>query len=214
MPQIKIRSFLFKVKKKLQTIPYHNLKTKHSNLIFTSEEGTIQKLEYLAPLGKSDHSILKFSIACDTPYNPPKIKIQYDKGDYETMLNSLKDIDWLAEFSKYPDCVEKQWVFFKHKYHEIEKTCIPRKNVFINGKISKNLSTPLDAKSISKIKKKNKIWGKIRKNLATLEEQLQYKRLRNQIRNLTRKSKKLVEKKLLEMLNLILKHSGLMHNPN
>ena len=166
------------------------------DIIITNEEGTIQNLEYLAPLGKSDHSILKFSIACEAPYNPPKIKIQYDKGDYKSMLKSLQEIDWISEFSKYPDSVQKQWEFFKQKYHETEKTYVPRKNVFINGKMSKKLSTPLDAKSISKIKKKNKLWGKIRKNLATLEEELHFKQLRNQIRSLTRKSKKLIEKKV------------------
>ena len=40
------------------------------------------------------------------------------------------------------------------------------------------------------------MWGKIRKNLASDEEKLQYNRILNQIRRLTRKGKKLLEKNI------------------
>ena len=60
------------------------------------------------------------------------------------------------------------------------------------------MSTPLDQKSLRKIKKKNKLWGKVRKELASVEEDLHYKKLRNQIRRLTRKSKILIEKNIAQ----------------
>ena len=46
--------------------------------------------------------------------------------------------------------------------------------------------------------RKNKLWGKIRRELASEEEKLQYNRLKNQIRRLTRKGKKLLEKKVAQ----------------
>ena len=52
----------------------------------------------------------------------------------------------------------------------------------------------LDRKTVSKIKRKNKIWGRIRKGLASEEESLNYKRIRNQVRKLTRKAKILLER--------------------
>ena len=122
--------------------------------------------------------------------------MQYDKGNYKKMLEAFEVINWEAELSKHADNIEIQWKFFKEKYHSIEKDCVPRKNVFINGIKSKKLSTPLDSKNLKLIKKKNKIWGKIRKDLASAEQELQYNRLRNQIRRLTRKSKKLYEKNI------------------
>ena len=43
----------------------------------------------------------------------------------------------------------------------LENDCIPRKKVYINGNLSKkNLSTPMDQKSLRKVKQKNRIWSK------------------------------------------------------
>ena len=78
----------------------------------------------------------------------------------------------------------------------MEKECVPRKKVFINGVQSKKHSIPLDSANIKKIKRKNKLWSKIRKDLASEEEKFHYKKLRNQIRRLTKKAKKHVEKEI------------------
>ena len=170
------------------------------DLIITSEEHSIMNLEQLAPLGKSDHSILKF----ETPFTPPKakpiIKICYDKGDYKAMDEHFSKIDWASELDKFPSDVNSQWNYFKDKYLEAEKEFIPRKKVFINGKLSHKLSTRYDRKTLAAMKKKNHLWSKVRKNLATEEENLQYKRLRNKVKSLTRKSKKAFEKKIAKNL--------------
>ena len=47
-------------------------------------------------------------------------------------------------------------------------------------------------------KKKNHKWSRIRKNIADEEEKLQYNRLRNQIRSLTRKSTKILERNITQ----------------
>ena len=168
------------------------------DLIFSNEENMISDINYLSPLGRSDHTILNFNITCSVTEKIPQIKVQYEKGDYSKMLTCLKDIDWETELNKYSENIEKQWEIFRDKFNEIESTCIPRKKVTINGKISKKLSTPLDKKSLRKLKKKNKLWGKVRKELASVEEKMHYNRIRNQIRRLTRKSKILVEKNIAQ----------------
>ena len=162
----------------------------------SSEEDMVSNIEYLAPLGRSDHSILNFNIICSVKHTNPQIKVQYDKGQYSKMLNAFKNIDWETELNTNKEDIEKQWEIFKDKYHELEKECVPRKNVYINGKLNKKLSTPLDKKNLRLIKKKNKVWGKVRKELASAEESLHYNKLRNQVRRLTRKSKKLFEKNI------------------
>ena len=170
------------------------------DLIITNEENDILNLEQLAPLGKSDHSILKF----ETPFTPPKakpiIKICYDKGDYKKMDEHFSKIDWVSELAKFPTDVNAQWKYFTGKYIEAEEKFIPRKKVFINGKLSHKLSTRYDRKTLRAMKKKNHLWSKVRKNLATEEENLQYKRLRNKVKSLTRKSKKAFEKKIAKNL--------------
>ena len=37
----------------------------------------------------------------------------YEKGDYDKIKHDLNEIDWVTEFDKYPDDIEKQWKFFK-----------------------------------------------------------------------------------------------------
>ena len=99
----------------------------------------ISDLEINAPLGSSDHSILKFNFVCHSEKQSPKIKVNYHKGDYKSMSTELKSIDWETEFGKFPDDVQKLWDIFVNKYHDIEQKYVPRKTVYINGQSSKKL---------------------------------------------------------------------------
>ena len=150
-----------------------------------------ENLVYEAPLGKSDHAVLHFTFICQLPSAPPSIKVQYEKGNYTKLNEVLNMEDWISEFIQYPNDVEKQWSFFKDKYEEAEQTYVPRKIVHLNGKVGKKFSIPLDRENLRKIKK-NRLWTKFRIDLASVEEKLQFNRLRNQIRRLTRKGKKLL----------------------
>ena len=169
------------------------------DLLFSNEEHMISDLEIIAPLGSSDHSILKFNFVCHSKNQDPKIKVYYNKGDYKSMNRELKSIDWEMEFDKFPDNVHKQWDILAAKYHEIEQKYVPRKIVHINGQPSKKFSTPLNAKNLRLLKKKNRLWSKVRKKLASEEQELNYRRLKNQIRRLTRQGKKLMEKNIAKL---------------
>ena len=168
------------------------------DLIFTNEEHMIDELNIEAPLGNSDHSILKFKFKCTMECKPPKLQAMIKKGDYIKFNKLMGEIDWKSEFDNYPNDVNKQWEFFRSKYIEAEKKCVPHKLVYVDGKLSKKFSVPLDRTNLRKLKKKNKLWGKIRRELASEEEKLQYNKLKNQIRRLTRKGKKLLEKKVAQ----------------
>lgn len=167
------------------------------DLVFTNEDHMIPAVEQLAPLGKSDHSILKFEIICNMDKKPAKIVSQINKGNYTQMRDIFKSIDWEEKMGNTQD-VNKLWQTFSNIYNEAEKKCIPTKTVHIDGKKSKRLSMPLDRKTLLKIKKKNKLWSSVRRKLATDEQEIQYNRLRNQIRSLTRKAKKLTEKNIAQ----------------
>ena len=168
------------------------------DLVFTNEENMVKDLEYLAPLGRSDHSILKFNIPCQKETTPPKIKVCYEKGDYKSLNDNLNNINWNEKLDMFKGDINKQWETFKNIFYEEEKKFVPRKVVYVNGVKNKKLSTPLDKKTLSKIKQKNKLWSKSRKNLASLEEELKYNKIRNQVRKLTRQGKKLMEKKVAQ----------------
>ena len=57
------------------------------DLVFTNEENMVSELEYLSPLGKSDHCVLQFQFNCYT-----KLKIDrrqtmcYDKGTMHSLI--------------------------------------------------------------------------------------------------------------------------------
>ena len=163
------------------------------DLIFTNEEDMISNIKIDAPLGKSDHSVIHFDYNCTTEKPPPQIKTIYQKGDYNKMKSLLSHYDW-EDLKQHSNDINKQWNMFKTRFLEAENDCVPKKMTYINGKLSKKLSTPLGQTTLHKIKQKKGIWGRIRKELADEEEKLQYNRLRNQVRRLTRKSKKLIEK--------------------
>ena len=154
----------------------------------------VTDLQLLSPLGKSDHSVITFKIKCQRDQSTPVLKTYYQKGNYEKMKEMFNNSGWKEKFETIPDDVEAQWKFFRDIYTKAEEECIPKKMVYINGNFSKKFSMPLDSKNLRKIKRKNRIWSKMRKKLASEEEQLEYRRLRNQVRCLTRKATKLLEK--------------------
>ena len=65
------------------------------DLVFTNEENMVSEMEYLSPLGKSDHCVLQFQFNCYT-----KLKIDrrqnmsYDKGNYAEFNKEVASIKW------------------------------------------------------------------------------------------------------------------------
>ena len=64
------------------------------DLIMSNEEDRVVDLEYLSPVGASDHKVLTFQFNCYCSYTQNSSKhFNYYKGDYESMRHELK-IDW------------------------------------------------------------------------------------------------------------------------
>ena len=163
------------------------------DLVLSNEENMVQELQIKAPLGKSDHSTLEFNYICDSTKEAPKIKTMYHKGNYSEMKEEL-NINWQDEFDKYPNDVERQWKFFNEKYQNAVDKHVPKKIMTVNGKNHKKFTIPLNEKNLKLLKRKNALWSKVRKGLADEEQKLGYRRLTNQIKSLTRKGKRTMEK--------------------
>ena len=52
------------------------------DLILTGEANQAQNMEYLSPLGKSDHSVLTFSIKCNADGKPKSERFNYEKAEF------------------------------------------------------------------------------------------------------------------------------------
>ena len=90
------------------------------DLVFTNEEFMVPSIEYLAPLGKSDHSTLKFEVICQVDKKPPKIVSQINKGNYTKMREDFAKINWEDEMNDTLD-VNELWEIFTDRYYSIEK---------------------------------------------------------------------------------------------
>ena len=112
----------------------------------------ISNIKIDAPLGKSDHSVIHFEFNCTTEKPPPQIKTIYQKGDYNKMKALLSHYDWVALKQHSNDKKQKQWNVFETLFLEAENDCVPPKMTYINDKLSKKVSIPLDQTTLQKIK--------------------------------------------------------------
>ena len=89
------------------------------DLVFASDSNLITNIQYMAPLGKSDHVVLKFNIQV-IPITQNKKSTRYITYiNYDKLNNKLLEINWESELSD--DDVEKNWLKFKNILNELEK---------------------------------------------------------------------------------------------
>jgi hypothetical protein len=162
------------------------------DLILTNQEH-IQSLQLEAPLGKSDHSVLKFQINCTVKNgNRPPRRI-YDKGDYNLLRQHLS-LDWEAELGERGD-VEEKWNFFVDRLNMAVNNAIPLSRSSPDKKLQYKHKAALDNKTLKKIKRKNRLWKNYVKT-GDPKTHAEYCKTRNQVRRLTRQAQKQKEKLL------------------
>ena len=107
------------------------------DLLFTSRNESVESVDFHAPLGKSDHSV---------------IKVMYRSvANYEKMRRML-DINWHELFNDCQDDIDLMRGIFMSNYYAADKACIPKK-IINTGK--RKFSYPLDRYSLSRRKKKH-----------------------------------------------------------
>ena len=98
------------------------------DLFFTSNEENIESVEMHAPLGKSDHSMIKV-LYRSQPENLPERKVcNYAKADFVKMKEKL-DIDWGTYLNECADDIDTVWQKFINKFEQADRECIPIKIV-------------------------------------------------------------------------------------
>ncbi|CAG2257804.1 unnamed protein product [Mytilus edulis] len=125
------------------------------DLLLTNEEGMISDVEYLSPLGKSDHSVLTFKFNCYIEEtNSERIKFYYDKADLDGLRTDLSNIDWYNIMKE--KSTNEQWIFFKDKLLELQSKYIPHKKIGQSSK--KNKAVGLNQETLKAIRKKHRCW--------------------------------------------------------
>ena len=125
------------------------------DLVLCYDECQIEKIEYHAPLGKSDHCVIAFLYNVTSEKCSYMVKRTfYEKGDYKAIKLMLNQIEWVKTLEG--KNVQQQWDFFSEKIKECEEKYIPSKMVEIDGDVKYKENFPKHI--ITTIKKKRGMW--------------------------------------------------------
>ena len=154
------------------------------DLILTNEESMVDEIIYESPLGKSDHCILYFDFLCYCEIESRKKTKKYYEADYQKINEEINQIDCAAEFKQYKN-INTMWSAFQTKIRSIEEKYVPKKTFVVSSKTRSRIL--VDASTFSEI----------RRYLATKDPtvQLEYNRVRNQVKRDMRKLRKKFEQK-------------------
>ncbi len=161
------------------------------DLIITRTEDELSDLEYESPLGMSDHSVLRFNVNYNNTIDiQEKWRFIYDKADYDAMNQSLQ-IDWDNEFVNCRNDVNGMYSIFLTKINEAITNYIPKRKIVSGNQSKKRLA--LEPGTTKLIRKKHRLWNRYIEKRDD-ESFVKYKKMRNEVRNLTRLSVRRAEK--------------------
>jgi len=165
------------------------------DLIFTNEDSMLSDLKVLAPLGKSDHSVLSFQLNC---YMATEVfkdeRRNYNKGDYCKLRKELS-IDWDALLDPFQNDANSQFKVFHEVLQQVCNRCIP---CVSSDTATKKHRPPMNRDMRRLIHRKNRLWTRYMETKDILKYD-EYRKCRNRVRTITRKAKREYE------LNLAMK---------
>ena len=68
------------------------------DLLLTDEIVQVSDITHHAPLGKSDHTIITFLFNWYLDFSKPKEQFEYEKADFQSMWNHLKESNWEEKY--------------------------------------------------------------------------------------------------------------------
>ena len=159
------------------------------DLVLTNEEGMLNNLQYLPGLGKSDHVMLQFTLACyTTPIELKERKLNYNRADFVKMNTLISDFDWSSLIS---DDIKSGYALFKEKLTNMIRTCVPE---FSSSSNRKNIYMTSHALKLRKLK--NALWKKCSSTGDPIDV-ARFRIHRNKLRKETRRFRKVFEARLV-----------------
>ncbi len=163
------------------------------DLLLTNDAKIIQNIEYHSPLGKSDHSVLKFDILCYSKVQQyKKMKYYFDSANYVAMKREVSNIDWDEELS---DCTDIN--IMCNKFNNVMNAMVDK---FVQHKLvlcNKNAKwdMPMDNRLRAIIKKKHRLWTRQMEDKDP-KKRREYCKVRNKVTKMSKNLRREFEKKL------------------
>ncbi|XP_076049734.1 uncharacterized protein LOC143030470 [Oratosquilla oratoria] len=169
------------------------------DLIFTNEEHMVSELQYLAPLGSSDHALLVFNYHCYTDFGSNKRVYLYSRGDYSAMREPLLESEWIQNFENDVSnlSTEDTWKIIKDKLLDLRAKYVPILSGVDEPKWKYEFPISDELKALIRSKDQaNRKWMANNYRGDAEEFRLKYIRLRNKCKQVSRKEKRRYESKV------------------
>jgi hypothetical protein len=161
------------------------------DLVITSEN-FVEEIEYLSPIGNSDHATLR--IRCKWTFDLTNVKENkycYNKGEYDALRQFVYNEIKLQDFEQKHN-INDRWTLFKSVVITATDRFIPLCGTW-RHKVS--WRRPVDKETVKLIKRKHRLWNRYMETRDPLVER-KYKKCRNQVKSKSLLSEK---KKQLEV---------------
>jgi hypothetical protein len=165
-------------------------------LVLTNDD-FISDIEMLAPLGKSDHSVLGISVDISRGVNKSEKKYKFSKANFKE-LSHYMDCNWDEEFGCDMGDVDRMWSRFAQKLKKGMNLHIPRHT---NSEGDCGYSRPLSSDLRDQIKLKHYWWRAYMKTKRN-EDFTQYKKIRNKVKSLIRQRDRQEEESIAKQVKL------------
>ena len=153
------------------------------DLILTNEENVVNDIQYLAPLGNSDHCTVLFNYVCKAvSSNSITTKYKYDKGDYDGMREYFRQVDWSVELGQTTE--QEAWDVFSGKLEDAMSRFIPIHKT--GGNKKKKHQLYMNKQGLSLGKRKDRAWQRYLES-RDMADYKEYCDARNTLRSYTRK---------------------------
>ena len=162
--------------------------------LFANNEALINGIMDSSPLGGSDHIMIETDLNIKPKDSTTKYtKYYYDKGNYEEMRNYVvKETESIPQ----TDNIDELWEWLTSTLNHARDQFIPHKEIKDNQTPGKKRHTNhYDEHTIRKIRRKHKCWQRYMETRSG-EKYMEYRRLCNQVKNMTKKSKKKIEREI------------------
>ena len=165
------------------------------DLVLSRSELEVIDLEYLSPVGSSDHCILSFRFTIDHGDHQGQMdgqdKRNFHKGDYELASTMFDEVNWEGVLT--PLDVDEAWNVFLNKYQSTISQTVPLYSHARRGRYKKKWVT---REVLQQVKLKEDAWSKLRKNRNSKRLRQLYVQARNTATKTVRKAKYDFEHKL------------------
>ena len=162
------------------------------DIILSNEEGLVQNLTYLPPLGNSDHLVLKFDLTCYTlATDRDEQRLNLNKGNYEQLNSLIGQAGW--ENLHWTD-IEADYCSFKDTLAHLTIKCIPK---VCPKKKRSNIFMTREAMMLKN--RKRRLWMEYTRSRDDISF-ARYVRCRNDLRRLTRNLRRNFEQRLVDNL--------------